>query len=190
MPDPEEFDRLLETALSTYATPAPEFEKRVLRSISSAGPAPAVRRRWTLWAVALPAAVCLLMAIILARHSRQPHAPEAQLAQTAPAVPREMHHERAQAGRATVAHNHALKLSAASASPALAAALPKRDEFPTPQPLTPSEQAFLRCVSAAPEKDRRALIEAQAQQGAPLEISAIRIKPFTVPGQTGNQGEP
>ncbi|HUY94347.1 MAG TPA: hypothetical protein VMU71_03580 [Terracidiphilus sp.] len=196
MTDRDELDRRLDSALSAYAVPGPDFEERLLSSIALADRArPARRRPWLSWAIAISAAACLLIALSFFLHPRQRQTGNAQQARSAP-VPREKQQEQAAAAPASTEGRRQGTRSVARNTPRAAsvelAKLPKRDVFPTPQPLSPAEQAFVRYVAAAPEKDRRALIEAQAQQDAPLEISAIKIAPLTIssPDQTGIQGEP
>jgi hypothetical protein len=59
--------------------------------------------------------------------------------------------------------------------------LPKLGVFPTPQPLTPAEQALVTFASRATIAERKAFVEAQQQPDAPLNIAAIRIQPIELP---------
>ena len=194
MHDQDDLDRVLDSALSSYAAPAPGFEERILGSVTAAGRAhPEPRRSWLQWAIAIPAAACLLIALALFLHPRPRKMSGVQHARNAPAVSQAPRQETA-ASSGTPALPHPRPRRALprmpGIMPAVAAGLPKRDLFPTPQPLTPAEQAFIRYVATAPEQDRRSLLEAQAKQDAPLAISAIKIAPITIPDQSGNQGEP
>jgi hypothetical protein len=194
MTDRDELDRRLDSALSAYAVPAPDFEERLLRSIALADQArPARRRPWLSWAIAIPAAACLLIALSFFLHPRQRQTGNAQQARNVP-VPFAIQQEQATAAPAsTQRRRKGTRLVARNAPRAASvelAKLPKRDVFPTPKPLSPAERAFVRYIAAAPEKDRRTLAEAQAHQDAPLEISAIKISPIDSPAHTGNQGEP
>ena len=191
MPDQNELDRVLDAALSSYSAAGPEFEERLLRSLASAEDARMrQRRRWLSWAIAIPGLACLLIAVMLVLHPRRRQIDTPQQAQGAPAVPRGTGQEIAAVSpKAAATRTHRTR-STLRDVPAEVAKLPKREMFPTPQPLTPAEQAFVRYVGSAPEKDRRALLQAQAQQDAPLEISAIKISPITIPDSSGNQGEP
>jgi hypothetical protein len=65
-------------------------------------------------------------------------------------------------------------------------ALPKLDVFPTPQPLTPEEQALVAFAVRAPESERKSFIEAQRQAEAPLRIAAIEIPPIDSPDKDTN----
>jgi hypothetical protein len=64
--------------------------------------------------------------------------------------------------------------------------LPKREVFPTPQPLSPEEQAFVEFAARAPETERQLFIEAQKRDDAPLSIAAIEIQPLDPPDHGGN----
>jgi hypothetical protein len=64
--------------------------------------------------------------------------------------------------------------------------LPKLDVFPSPQPLSPEEKALVSFAARAPEPVRQALIDAQTQADAPLNIAAIEIQPLDPPDQGGN----
>ena len=56
--------------------------------------------------------------------------------------------------------------------------LPKLDVFPTPQPLTPEERAFVVLITQTPTPVRNALLAAQEQDDAPVHIAAIHIPPL------------
>jgi hypothetical protein len=191
VPDRNDLDSVLDSALATYALPRPGYEERLLQSLAARGRAPAVRRhRWLPWAIAMPAAACLLMALGLWLQPHPQRVETTQRAGTAPPVAHAVQPESAAVSPASPERRLRRTRSGLRSTQVSLAALPKREVFPAPQPLTPAEQAFVRYVATAPEKERRALLEAQKQQDAPLEISAIKISPVTIPDQTGNQGEP
>src|SRR5258708_16679208 len=60
-------------------------------------------------------------------------------------------------------------------------ALPKLDVFPSPQPLTPQEQALVVFVAQAPETERKAVAEAQQKIKAPISVAPIHIPPLHSP---------
>jgi hypothetical protein len=64
--------------------------------------------------------------------------------------------------------------------------LPKREVFPTPQPLSPEERAFANFVARSTETERQSFIEAQKRDDAPLSIAAIEIQPLDPPSPGGN----
>jgi len=182
MPENEPFDRVIDSALSSYgdSKAGPELAQRVLVRIASEA---ALRRRWMLWAIALPvAAGLLLLAVFFAakpggrpvENAEQAHPSRkpATVAHVEPAVaPRSAPPEHKNA-RSQQPHR---SLAAAAATPA---PLPKLDVFPTPEPLTPAEQALVEFAARAPQAERKALVEAQQQIGQPLSIAAIKIPPL------------
>jgi hypothetical protein len=64
--------------------------------------------------------------------------------------------------------------------------LPKLDIFPTPQPLSPQEQALADFAARAPKSERESLMAAQQKTAAPLHIAAIEIKPLNLPSPDVN----
>jgi hypothetical protein len=183
MPERDDVDRMLDSALSSYATPAPDFKERLLRSLASAlTPASPNRHRsrprhsWLRWVIALPAAACILVGLVMLQRTPQTPKVGTQQARSAPAVPRAALPALSPAPPQPRLQR-ALHPSHASL-PAFASG-PKRDMFPTPQPLTPLEESFVAYAKSAPESDRRALLSAQQHENAPLSISAIQIPPIT-----------
>ena len=189
MREKDELDLMLDSALSSYADAHADsgLEQRVLNRISAAAssvtPASAPRNRWPLWAIALPAAACLLLLVFTMKKPR-PHDPEQQI-QTHQTVHPEIKapnetsstlHEKSPQSTSIRIHAVALKVNRRETTPA--PPQPKLDIFPTPTPLTPEEQAFAAFAFSAPEPERRALIESQKQLNVPLSIAAIHIPPL------------
>lgn len=215
MPEKDELDRLLDSALASYADPGAGsgLEQRVLSSLAAAGAQGNTRsdvaryRRWPAWAVAVPVASLLLWFSIAKIH----HAPAIQNQEAhqangpqAPAASAPSHPDR------SGAHN----LTPSGAKPFAGAkplidsqavtarlksrpdtgpnrsteavnpdSLPKLDVFPTPQPLTPQEQALVVVAAQTPEPELRALIEAEKQNGQPFPIAAAHIPPLEPPDE-------
>src|SRR6185312_1147206 len=71
----DQLDRVLDSALATYADPGPDsgLEQRILGRIANEA-TPAPRRRWLAWSIALPVAAGLLIFAVLAG-PRLVHAP-------------------------------------------------------------------------------------------------------------------
>ena len=65
-------------------------------------------------------------------------------------------------------------------------ALPKLDVFPAPQPLTAEERALYSFATDVPEKQRQAVLNAQKNDNAPLDVAAIRIPPIELPAEGNN----
>ncbi len=188
-PNSYSLDELIRSSIATYGEPAPNSElaqRILLRIAAEAGPV--ARRRWLPWAVAVPIAACLIAFFVLFE-SRPLHTPanltdHARVAaplvnNIAPAAPDQSQREnRKRLSRRDVQQHLAPVL--AKAQP-----LPKLDVFPTPQPLTPEEQALVQFAARAPAAERKALLEEQKQPDAPLTIAAIKIQPIELP-ELGN----
>lgn len=56
--------------------------------------------------------------------------------------------------------------------------LPKREQFPTPQPPSAEERALLHFVERDPKEAAEAFASLQRQMDAPLEIAPLEIKPL------------
>jgi len=193
MPESDEFDLMLRSALDTYADPGPEsgIEARVLARVSAEAVA-APRRRWLPWVVALPVAAGLLLLFVLFEF-RPAHRPSDDSGLAHPSHQPLINTARPELSTA-LRPDPVLRGNGPHARPrprmetvaAEAAPLPKLDVFPTPQPLTPEEQAFVVFAARAPQSERQALIEAHKQAEAPLSIAAIQIQPLDPPDQGGN----
>jgi hypothetical protein len=184
MPENDSLDRLIDSALATYASQEADSElaQRVLDRVSIEA-ATVPRRGWLPWAIALPVATGLLLLAVLsgpkpshrpggnteqANQPRQPHAmesPESSISSQ----------PSSSANARTAMPRVRRRLAAVAGKPAR---LPKLDTFPTPQPLTPAERTLAEYAAHAPEAERQALLEAQKQIDNPLSIAAIEIKPL------------
>ncbi|MDE3150299.1 MAG: hypothetical protein KGL37_12590 [Acidobacteriota bacterium] len=190
-------DVLIDAALATYADPGPDsgLDRRVMARISEARIAaePAPRRRWLPWAIALPAAACLLLFLLVLSGPKQLHPPssnpeQANQSQEAPiAVARTAPSTAPQAlpAHGTKAPGHGPR-SRATALAAKPAPLPKLDVFPTPRPLTPEEQALVEFAAHATKAERESFFAAQQQADEPLQIVAIQIPPLEPPAPGTN----
>ncbi len=192
MHDKPELDRLLDSALKTYAEPEPGLEGRVLLSLAEIRTAPrraVPNRRWLYWSAVVPVAAGLLF-MLTARKSPQPglqsqaNAPEqvatAHSAQSAP--PFSTSRAPVSAMRRPAFHAQRNTDHAALKS----AALPKLDVFPAPRPLTAEERALYSFATEVPEKQRQAVLNAQKKDDAPLDVAAIRIPPLETPAEGNN----
>jgi hypothetical protein len=193
MPEQDELDLLVRSALSTYGDPGPEsgLEKRILAHIAAEGLA-ATKRGWLPWAIALPVAAGLLLLLVLSgsRHTRplighvdqtpwQQHTPANAGGSNASTASRTAATRRAKAPLVQPSPRMA-------AVTAKAAPLPKLDVFPSPQPLSPEEQALVDFAAHAPKSELKALADAQSQVDAPISIAAIQIQPLEPPDQGEN----
>ncbi len=193
MREDDPLNRLIDSALTTYADPSPDADlaQRALARIAAEG-GHARPRRWLPWAIALPIAACLLILMMffgskLSRRTAD-DANQARISQPA-------HDAATGAEPLFPAHSDATRRVTASrpqtrarhvVSVAKTAPLPKLDIFPTPRPATPEEQAFATFAARASEKERKSLIEAQNQMDEPLSIAAIQIQPLEPPEPGGD----
>jgi hypothetical protein len=162
--DRNELDRLIDHSLAMYIAQEPlaGLEDRVLNRIRLDNDG---RRRATWrWALAVPAFAAVILVVVISRDSRTPVAPKpapigtAHVETPAPAAPAPATIHAALPGRATKPTR----------------TLPKRDQFPTPTPLTPEERASVAMPPLPP---------AALQALADLQKSSeeIRIEPLEIP---------
>lgn len=198
MPEKDELDLLLDSALATYADPGPDagLEHRVLAAMEAARhPAERPRvftktRRWLPWAVAVPIAAGLLL--LWLSIPKPVHAPTStpqiaerhQAAENFPTISQPVQPPRNNAHhphRSQPAMNPSVPSQAARAIP-----LPKLDVFPTPTPLSPEERALVTVAETGPPSQREALIKSQQHSDAPLSIAELNIPPLAAPGAGKN----
>ena len=182
------FDLLIRSSLDTYADPGPDSQlaQRVLARI--AAESVRVRTRRTIrWAIALPVAACLIVALVLLA-SKPPHKPADNSGRARVTLPKSTETGRIgpteNAHAVTARRNDVPPVVRRSSHAAVAvttARLPKLDVFPTPQPLTPAEREFVAYIAHASLAERRSLVETRQQMDAPLRIEALEIKPLEPP---------
>lgn len=176
----EELDQIIDAGLNTYAEPRFGLEQRILAAVAAKNNArelTARSPRWRMWAAGLAAAVCLLAAITVAvRVVEAPHSRNEQAVNRthAPVMDRAANPE----PRADVPVQVAAKHRGRRIQEARLRRLPKKELFPTPQPLSPELQALAQFVARAPEPQRRQLIDAQAKLDAPITIAPLQIAPL------------
>ncbi|HUS05864.1 MAG TPA: hypothetical protein VMZ52_06200 [Bryobacteraceae bacterium] len=158
----DELDRLLEKGLSSYssAEPAAGIERRVMARVS------ATRRRFEFprWLIAAPALAAMLLAFMF--WNRQDEAPKLRpiaALQMTPPMP---------------AWDRPPAVTPRQAVPGRVrrrvAAAPKRQQFPSPAPLTGEEQALIDLAARGPE----ALELFARKPGGAIEIGEIQIRPL------------
>lgn len=174
MPDRDPLDRLLDSALSTYADPGPALAPSVLAHVVARNAA-SRRTRWFWTAGLATAAAAFVLLLILApwRAPLPPHtAPHTQAsvppsqAPVEPTTARPAHHaiQRVHAAPRVISNPPA--------------PLPKQQTFPAPSPLSNQEQALIQLVSTLPPTQQKHLSETQQQPVEPLHIAAISIPPL------------
>lgn len=151
----DELDRILDSALESYARgePRPGLEGRVLARVAEARREP----RFGWWGIAAVAAVCggLVLAILLRNQPLPPPPGIVRLNPPAPTV---------RTATVTPAGRHRVR----------SLTLPKREQFPTPAPLTAQERAMLRFAEQFPKQ----ALDVSAREEKPIAIPEIEIKPL------------
>ena len=174
---------LIRSSVATYGEPAPnsELAQRILMRIAAEA-RPVTSRRWLAWAVAVPLAACLIAFLVEWRPahtpsglSNQAHSPVGLQNSTGPATSNQLQPGPLKRPVRKEVQAHVASVVAKTQS------LPMLDVFPTPQPLTPAEQALVDFATQAPISERKSLIEAQQKTDAPLTIAAIEIQPIELP---------
>jgi hypothetical protein len=192
------FDRGIDSALANYAEPDAGLEGRVLARIAEVRAEEEMPslRRWLPWAIALPVAACtlLIVALLLRFAGQSPvppvlysHKPPAQMAPESAMVQAPQIPERRTEPRPHLVASRAASRNAQQTA-SKPAPLPKLDVFPTPQPLTPEEQALVHYVTNTPPSERKTLLAVQNQSDAPLSIAAIEIPPLQPLDKTDTKG--
>jgi hypothetical protein len=167
----DELDKILEEGLSTYSggEPWPGLEDRVLSRVAGAG-ASKKRRIWRWMIVAVPAAACLLLAVsgLWRKQEVRPVERPPQVARVRPEpVPHEIEAQAVPAPRQRVT----VRKSVAPASQST-----KREQFPSPAPLSSEERALISLAMAAPSE------QPTPGEPAPLEVEPIQIEPLQISG--------
>jgi hypothetical protein len=173
----DELDRIIDRGLAGYSSrePLAGLEDRVLNRIrlEAAGPR---RSRWWALALVVPALAAL---VIVAVVSRSGHAPIAKSIQTAGVVAPPL--SMAPALPPAAVSRPARRTRGAKPSRASLRFLPKRDQFPTPSPLTPEERALILLAQARPA-EVEAFAELQRKNLKDIEIPPIEIPPLRIEG--------
>jgi hypothetical protein len=176
MPSDRELDQLIDAALSSYsATEAqPGIEQRILTHALAEYP----RRKRAIWAwaVAVPAAACLLAFLFVAgRHISHPNTLQATATTAPPAI--------AATPRETPAmdsfpspRKQTIPRKVSTQPSTAREALPKEEVFPSPSPLTAEERAAIALVREPPQMPRQ--IDAAGVEISPIHIAEMQIRPI------------
>lgn len=183
MPERDELDVLIDSALNIYAEPRPGLEQRMLARVSSELARPSGRRPFLLAIAGLVTASLLLLTyLFLMRPHSQPqeigHSVGTPPLPAHVAVPDEPRTASQQVPGARVRRRRTSGLQRVQSA---AIERPKLDIFPMPKPLDVGERVLTRFASQAPEADRKAFLEARQGDDGLLTITAIRIPPLPSP---------
>ena len=162
----DELDQLIDCGLAGYvdAEPLAGLEKRVLERVRLADVG---RRRRVWWGWVMAAGAAAVAAVFLVADRPRPVQPLVgqalrPAAGLLPGVPAQ---SRRQAERPTPQIRR---------NPATQSRLPKRDQFPTPAPLTAEERALIQLAQFDPEA-----LQSSAEL-RPIEIAPIEIAPLQI----------
>ena len=200
MPDKDEIDVLLDSALASYADPGPDWgiERRVLAAVAAKNALVRARAGWwrhrLAWAIAVPVMASLVVWVAVSRMH------EARPAQTQQAYQQDRVQARAINAPATTAHADSHQKEHPSGAKAHrdvvlvsarvklcpvkttntrnCASTPKLDVFPSPHPLTAEEQVLVAAAHRGSKAERNALDELRAPSDAPLSIAALDVAPL------------
>ena len=167
----DELDKILDTALASYSQeePQPGLHDRVLSRIRAAGESR--KFAWLPWAMAVPIFACILF-LVVTLWSKRGLAPKASkpapiIAKAVPAPPVPM-----ETVRVAVRRQKPKRFR-----------FPKREQFPTPTPLTAEERALLAFIARSPKQAQKLLADARRRNPEPIQINEIHIEPLPDGGQ-------
>jgi len=189
MHEKDQLERILASSLSTYGDEEVDsgLVERILARVSSEQKryeaTPGWRNRFVLWA-ALPVAACLLLTFLVwksAGPAAMPHSTRPSLGSST--TPKSPAPNMANVTPAQTIRTRAVRrmLSRPAVAVATSGARPKLDVFPLPQPLSTEEQALYAFATQVPEEQRQAILAAQRNDDAPLNVAAIHIQPLEIP---------
>jgi len=158
-----DLDGLLDAALAKYAAVEPRagLEGRILANLRS-HPARTARRAWWGWSLAAAFTVAIVIAILVWRPEKPSHPVIAHKPETI--QPATQHAPIIGKRRREPVRTHSTKprQNIDRAQPVLAAQYPKRDQFPSPQPLSEQEEILKRFIQQYPD-DAALLAEARTE---------------------------
>lgn len=166
----DELDRILDTGLAAHAAVEPRagLEDRILANLRAEQARPVGGRAWWQWGLAGAVAVVVAVGVLTWKSSRILHPVIANHPPAAMQQPSTQEANPHAAGDIAVAKHtpvrrHGQRLAHAAAAEA---AVPKLDQFPSPQPLSAEEIALAQYARNFPKE---AQLVAQAQEEFALE---------------------
>ncbi len=171
----DELDRMIDAGLGTYGEPHAGLERRVLAAMA-AERVPHTPRlsNWRSWALGLSAAACVLIAVVVGARFATKRGDHSQIVSSNSAAI--AHRVTPPIVRMDTPVRIAVPPRVRKAHAVPAARLPKKDLFPTLQPLSPEMKTLLQYAANAGKKERQALV--QAHMDAPLNIAPLHIAPL------------
>lgn len=182
----DELDSLLDAALSKYTAvePRPGLDDRVLANLHAEQGSSASRASWQ-WSLAALALAVVLLAVASAWRTRMHTQPVAQHRSTPQVTTQETGGDRRGANAVPRNASRSVHKAHRHQSPpdAVAAANPKLDQFPSPQPLTEQERILVSYVARF--HDQAVLVARVAD----LELEKDRLAVFGNPQSNSGPGE-
>ena len=174
MTEGDELELALDESLRSYGEAGRGLEEIILRGVAQH--ARDARRRVRTWAIGLPLAACIVLALVLPRiwHRTADSIDLTQEVRKLERVPVEMDAHAKE--MRTTAQTRPVKQHRARVQPGVDR--PRRDVFPSPASLTPQEEALVQIVAHTPEDERAELVASQWKHDEPLHIAAIQIPPI------------
>jgi hypothetical protein len=173
---PDELDRLLEEGLAAYSSEAPRagLERRVLAHVGADGRGSRFGNwRWMIWVPALAAAIWTAM-VIANRPRVAGDFKQVPIARQVPVMPRVAPRRMPEL---------AVKRRVRREVPMVKPALPKREQFPTVDELSPGERALMQLAARFPETARDATAPMEPREAPPIDIPFLEIAPLNSGGQ-------
>jgi hypothetical protein len=183
--DRDELDDLIDRALPGYSTSEPMhgLEERVLRRVRTAGASSPGPRRYR-WALAFPVLAAVFLGAIVLRTlpssksqttgTAAGHALPVTAFKTPPPAPLRPSVPEP-ASPATKVSRRTLPRQDRRARPA---AVPKKESFPTPAPMTAEERALIAWAGREPAAVIQAFEDLRKPGNEPLSIQPIQIQPL------------
>jgi len=182
--DSESQDPRLDAALRSYAEPPffPDARFAAARILKQGRELEACRRRLWIWAMAVPATACVILiaAVAISSLLRAPLSLQIAWIPSAPGIVKAPQPAIQPSNTVTPQRrtDRMIRVSAAQPRP-----LPKLDVFPTPEPLSPEEQALVDFAKHGPPGVQRAVVEDQKHWDDPIIVADLQNQP----PQSGSQ---
>ncbi|HEY1808251.1 MAG TPA: hypothetical protein VGG42_06795 [Acidobacteriaceae bacterium] len=178
----DELDSRIDAALRSYTEPQKTTEPRVaLARLMEQARAEQRERgiRWWMWGVtgAAACAVAAMVAIWILWTPRLPHIARGPKAPDVVALPIPASHAALVSSPEVRRTTHHGRSPAPIERAATRSSLPKLDVFPTPQPLSPQEQALVAFAKHGPRDVQRAVLQDQQHWDDPIIVADLQKQP-------------
>jgi hypothetical protein len=181
MPTDRELDQIIDAALPSYSAtePQPGFEHRILSRTLTA-PRSQNRFAWA-WALAVPAAACLLALLFVAGRHDSHRVMLKATSIPAPATAETSRRETPVISSLPSLRNASIFHKLPTRPSTAQEMLPKEEVFPSPSPLTAEERAAIALVRDPAPPIPRQTDTAAGVEIDPIHIAELQIKPIAPP---------